>query len=1321
MDKILFSTAFPWINDLAGKLSDIISKLSVTSASICKATGEMVVFVESSEIVTYRNIKKLQDILLKKLSTTGTVSSVEIVPCFDMPDIRPEEFLSLYRDSMDEELFDKSPVITGLIRKARISFFDNSCEIAIENNAVARLRQDEIVSFFQNVLNVRLKRNYSFAVTFYDSEENDDKRRAEELIYEKALERSVKRKSLAAEDRKSKDDPGGISASASASGASGVSKQSAASKSSSYDSSKYRAKKKTPDDPSVFYGRDVEGDAVKICDLVDSLDEIVIRGMIVKTEIKDFREDKKIVNISFTDFTDTIGATIFVKNESFDELNGKLKTNSFIKIKGIAGFDRYRHSLAITSVKGMSVIADFREKRVDKAPVKRVELHAHTMMSEMDSVVDTATFIKTAFKWGHSAVSITDHGVVMAFTEAAHAIDKKKLSEEDQKRFKNFKIIFGMEAYLVDDEPDRIEDSKGHVFEKGPDGKYSDEDLRHMPTYHAIILAKNTLGRINLYRLVSESHIKYFGGKGIGARPRVPKSLFKECREGLLLGSACEAGELYRAIVRGKPYEEIKRIADFYDYYEIQPCGNNAFMIDDEDYPDVESIRDIQNHNRKICELGEKNGKLVVATCDVHFLNPEDEVYRRIIMYSKGFKDADRQAPLYFRTTEEMLDEFAYLGSDKAYEVVVTNTNLISDMIDKISPVRPDKCPPVIEDSDKTLTQICYRKAHSMYGEELPDIVKNRLEKELNAIIKNGYAVMYIIAQKLVWKSVEDGYLVGSRGSVGSSFVATMAGITEVNPLPSHYYCKKCHYSEFDSDICKEYASKSGFDMPDKKCPVCGENLSKDGHNIPFETFLGFNGDKEPDIDLNFSAEYQSKAHDYTEVIFGKGQTFRAGTVGTVADKTAYGYVLKYNEEHDLAQRPDEVERISLGMVGVRRTTGQHPGGIIVLPVGEDINTFTPVNRPANDITSKTITTHFDYHSIDHNLLKLDILGHDDPTMIRCLEDLTGLDAKTIPFDDKNVISLFEDTSALGVSSEDLLGCPLGSLGLPELGTKFVIQMLVDTKPKCFSDMIRISGLSHGTNVWANNTQVLIANGTVTLENAICTRDDIMTYLISMGIESGKSFKIMEAVRKGKKLTPEFEELMRANNVPEWYIWSCNMIEYMFPKAHAAAYVMMAFRVAYFKVYYPLAYYASYFSIRAKAFNYEKMCFGREKLLQIYNSYKKRNDLSNKEKDELDDILLVNEMYCRGIEFAPIDIYTADSKYFKIVGNRLMPALNTIEGMGDNAAEAVMLAAKGGEYLSREDFKNRTKVSNSVIETMERLGLFGDLPESNQFSLFDLM
>ncbi len=849
------------------------------------------------------------------------------------------------------------------------------------------------------------------------------------------------------------------------------------------------------------------------------------------------------------------------------------------------------------------------------------------------------------------------------------------------------------------------------------------EQIKKMRTAHCIVLAKNDLGRINLYRLVSESHIKYYS-----RFPRVPKSLLEEYREGLIIGSACEAGELYDAIVDGRDDSEIMRIANFYDYLEVQPVGNNEFMIrsNKPKYEKINSVKDLQEINRQIVNLGTELKKPVVATCDVHFLDPQDEVYRRIIMANKGFDDADQQAPLFLHTTDEMLEEFSYLGLAKAHEIVVQNTNMIADMCEYIHPVRPDKCPPVIEHSEEDLRRICETRAHEVYGPELPEIVSARLERELNSIIGNGYSVMYIIAQKLVWKSNEDGYLVGSRGSVGSSFAATMAGITEVNPLPPHYRCPNCFYVDFDGPEVKEIIDMglSGVDMPDKICPKCGKPLAKDGFDIPFETFLGFKGDKEPDIDLNFSNEYQSKAHKYTEVIFGEGQTFKAGTVSTLADKNAVGYVLKYFDKRDIRKRRAENERIAKGIEGVKSTTGQHPGGVVVLPNGEDIYSFTPVQHPANKDTD-IVTTHFDYHKIDANLLKLDILGHLDPTMIKRLEDLTGIDATKIPLDDKDVMSLFQSTKALGITPDDIMGTPLGTLGIPEFGTDFAMQMLVEAKPQYFTDLVRIAGLAHGTDVWLGNAQDLILNGTATITTAICTRDDIMVYLIHKGLDPAESFTIMERVRKGVVAKgkcdewPTYKEHMLEHGVPEWYIGSCEKIKYMFPKAHAAAYVMMAWRVAYCKINYPLAYYAAFFSIRAGGFDYEKCCLGKARCEQEIKYYKSLPELSATDKDILIALRLVQEMYARGFEFLPMDLYQSDARYFKIVDGKLLPPFNVISGMGDKAAEQLQIAASQGKFLSQDEIRERGKVSQTILDTMIELGIVKDLPKSNQLSLSD--
>ena len=844
--------------------------------------------------------------------------------------------------------------------------------------------------------------------------------------------------------------------------------------------------------------------------------------------------------------------------------------------------------------------------------------------------------------------------------------------------------------------------------------------IRRKRPYHCILLAQNTTGRVNLYRMISESHLTYFYQK-----PKIPKSLLMKRREGILVGSACVAGELYQALLDERSEERIAQIVKFYDYLEIQPRDNNKFLIASDRYENITSMEDILNINRRIVQLGEQFHKPVVATGDVHFLDPEDEIYRSILQDTMGMND-EEPAPLYLRTTDEMMEEFSYLGPDKCEEVVITNTQSIADRIEVISPVRPDKCPPVIANSDQMLRDICYNKAHSMYGDPLPKIVSDRLEKELGSIIKNGYSVMYIIAQKLVWKSNEDGYLVGSRGSVGSSFVATMAGISEVNSLRPHYYCPKCRYSDFDSPLVMKYVGKCGVDMPDRDCPRCGTKLVKTGFDIPFETFLGFKGDKEPDIDLNFSGEYQAKAHAYTKVIFGHDQTFKAGTIATVADKTAFGYVRGYCERHGLQKRYCEMTRLAEGCTGVRRSTGQHPGGIVVLPVGEEINTFTPVQHPANDMETPIVTTHFDYHKIDHNLLKLDILGHDDPTMIRMLQDITGVDPLQIPLDDPGVMQLFTTTTSLGITPEQDYGIRVGTLGVPEFGTKFVMGMLEETKPSTMSELISISGLSHGTDVWLGNAEELIKNGTCTLSTCIGCRDDIMTYLINKGLDPSESFNIMERVRKGKvakgkvKEWPKWCEDMRAHGVPDWYMGSCEKIKYMFPKGHAAAYVMMALRIAWFKVHKPLAYYCAYYSIRAKAFDYEIMAQGREHLLDVMQQMNARKDeLTPAEEAVLDDALIVREMYARGIEFTPIELGRAKGRHFTIQGDKIMPSYTSIHGMGAAAADQLEEACKQGPFVSKDDIKDRAKVPQTTLDRMQQLGILGDLPDSNQFSLFD--
>lgn len=1502
----LFFEVFPTLK-ITGEMSALLKETEITKVASNSAQNALRIYLESTRLIPKPEIYHIEQEIRQQLFPHKEVA-VKIIEKFNLSSqYTPEKLLAVYRESILEEIRNYSVLLYNLMRCSKMEFDrEDHMILTLEDTIVATERSNELIDILEKIICERCGLKLMIEPQYEKPAENNYLKSADSQI-ETEVAHIVARTAAArtqntdgmeqpaikeaeaqrnAEAAKTEKVPA-VPEKNQTTGAEGTGAVPAAGKNNFSGGKDFKGKSsfqrrdfvKKSDNPDVIYGRDFEEDAIPIETIVGEMGEVVIRGQIMTLDTREIRGEKTIIIMSVTDFTDSIVLKIFTKNENLPELMGDLKKGAFLKIKGVTTIDKFDSELTIGSIVGIKKIPDFTTIRMDNSPLKRVELHCHTKMSDMDGVTDVGNLVKRAYKWGHKALAITDHGNVQAFPIANHALPDDP----------DFKIIYGVEAYLVDDLKDIVENSKNQslqdtyvvfdiettgfsplvnkiieigavkvvkgniterfstfvnpevpipfhienltgikddmvitapviaevmpeflafcdgavmvahnadfdmsfikyncdrlsipydftiadtvamarmllpnlnrfkldtvaralnislenhhravddaactaeIFEKfvkmladrgintldelNAEGHVSKETVMKMPTHHAIILATNDLGRVNLYKLISLSHLDYFH-----QRARIPKSEYLKHKEGLLIGSACEAGELYQAILQGRPQEEIIRLVKFYDYLEIQPLGNNAFMIKDEKAP-ISTMDELKDINRRIVKLGEEFHKPVVATCDVHFMDPEDEVYRRIILAGKGFKDADEQAPLYLRTTEEMLEEFSYLGSEKAKEVVIDNTNMIADMCERISPVRPDKCPPVIENSDQMLRDICYNKAHEMYGEDLPEIVSERLERELKSIIGNGYAVMYIIAQKLVWKSNEDGYLVGSRGSVGSSFAATMSGITEVNPLAPHYYCAHCHYSDFDSPEVKKYGGQSGCDMPDKRCPNCGKPLVKAGFDIPFETFLGFKGNKEPDIDLNFSGDYQSKSHKYTEVIFGAGQTFRAGTIGTLADKTAFGYVKNYYEEHGVHKRNCEIDRIVQGCVGIHRTTGQHPGGIVVLPVGEEIYSFTPIQHPANDMTTDIITTHFEYHSIDHNLLKLDILGHDDPTMIRMLEDLTGIDAQKIPLDDKSVMSLFKNTSALSITPDMLTNCTLGALGIPEFGTDFAMQMLIDADPQSFSHLIRIAGLSHGTDVWLGNAQTLIEEGKATISTAICTRDDIMIYLISMGLDSEESFTIMESVRKGKGLKPEWEEEMTAHGVPDWYIWSCKKIKYMFPKAHAAAYVMMAWRIAYCKVFYPLAYYAAYFSIRATGFSYELMCQGKDKLNYFMRDYEKRKDsLSKKEQDTYKDMRIVQEMYARGYEFWTIDLYKAQASRFQIIDGKLMPALSTIDGLGEKAAEAVVEAAKDGPFLSKDDFRQRTKVSKTVIDLMGDLGLFGDLPESNQLSLFD--
>ena len=1491
MEKDFFDV-FPNLK-LNDGLTELLEMSVVTKVSCNPEKTRIRVYIKSDRWIHKKHILELEK-QIEWQCFSGLNVSVTVIERFYLSGQHtPENFMEVYRPSMELELRNYNMLEYNLFKQAQITFPDtHSMNMILPDSVIAREKSEILVEYFHKVFCERCGMDLKVELKFVERPESKYRKNAELQIQQEvanvvknAMHAKADSPKDAEENQQTKEKEKKKETTEKSHTGKNPGKDRHASDKQSQRGGFGSFRKDS--NPDVIYGRDFEGEAIPLESITGEMGEVIIRGRVMEVETREIRNEKTILIYPVTDFTDSIVVKMFLRNEQVPEVTEHIKKGAFLKLRGVTTIDRFDSELTIGSVTGIKKIADFTHTRVDTSPQKRVELHCHTKMSDMDGVTDAKALVKRAYEWGHAAIAITDHGVVQSFPEANHCFDAwGGCVPKDS----DFKVLYGMEAYLVDDLKGMVTNGKGQpmdgrfvvfdiettgfspltckiieigavrvengritdrfstfvnpkvpipfrieqltsindsmvmdaptiaevlpafldfcrdavmvahnadfdmsfimencrqqgfsdeftyvdtvgmarfllpalnrfkldtvakavgvplqnhhravddaactadifvkfvqmlaerdiydVDELNRQGAVSVDTVKKLPTYHAIILARNETGRVNLYKLVSKSHLKYYH-----RRPRVPKSVFLEHREGLLIGSACEAGELYQALLRNAPEQEIARLVSFYDYLEIQPLGNNKFMIADEKNDTVNSMEDLKELNRKIVKLGEQFQKPVVATCDVHFMDPQDEIYRRIIMAGNGFSDADEQAPLYLRTTEEMLEEFSYLGSEKAEEVVITNTNKIADMIEKISPIHPDKFPPVIENSDQDLKDICFKKAHEIYGEELPSIVEDRLNKELHSIISNGYAVMYIIAQKLVWKSNEDGYLVGSRGSVGSSLAATMAGITEVNPLPPHYICPECKYSDFDSPEVKKYAGMAGCDMPDKKCPRCGHEMKKEGFDIPFETFLGFKGDKEPDIDLNFSGEYQGQAHRYTEVIFGKGQTFKAGTIGTLAEKTAFGYVKNYFEERGQHKRYCEINRIVQGCTGIRRTTGQHPGGIIVLPKGEEIEKFTPVQHPANDVNSDIITTHFDYHSIDGNLLKLDILGHDDPTMIRMLEDLTGISAKTVPLDQKDVMSLFASTKALKITPEDIGGCKLGCLGIPEFGTDFAMQMLIDTKPKYFSDLVRIAGLSHGTDVWLGNAQVLIQEGKATISTAICTRDDIMIYLIGKGVESGLAFTIMESVRKGKGLRDEWIEEMKAHDVPDWYIWSCKLIKYMFPKAHAAAYVMMAYRIAWYKVFQPLAYYAAFFSIRATSFSYELMCMGRERLEYYMEEIRKKGDAATKkEQDTLKDMRIVQEMYARGFDFVPIDLYKADAHRFQIVGDKLMPALDTIDGLGEKAAEAVVEAAKEGKFLSKDDFRMRTKVSKTVIDLMDDLKLFGDIPNSNQMSLFD--
>lgn len=1054
-------------------------------------------------------------------------------------------------------------------------------------------------------------------------------------------------------------------------------------------------------DSGLIYGDPFKGKPRSLSDLTEEENKVVVEGIFVKYMDKDgvlqafnekiLRTKRVLLIFSLADATGGIYVKFMFENiEESIALKNKLKPGMRLRILGNVAPDKFSFNDMVLTPKSIQVLDVL--VRQDNAPIKRVELHCHTKMSKLDGITDMEALVDTAIKFGHKALAITDHGVVQAFPTCFNAAKGSDL-----------KLIFGCEGYLVtNEEGDILRDRLPHT------GK--------IRSHHIILLAKNEIGLRNLYQLITLSHLTYLLGNGKRARPTMPREIIEEHHEGLIIGSACEIGELYQAVEHGASDAELEKIAAFYDYLEIQPIGNNMFLNRNGTF----TIEQLQANNKRIYDLGKRMHKLVVGTCDAHFLNPEDSKIRAILQFNQGYSDYDQQAPLYFRNTEEMLKEFAYLGEEAAYEVCVTNTNLIADQVEKFNPV-PDETQlyaPNISGAEQIITDCSYARAKELYGDDLPEIVDLRLKQELNSIIPHGYAVLYLIALKLVKKSLDDGYLVGSRGSVGSSFVATMTNITEVNPLVPHYRCPKCKHSEFFTN--NEY--DSGFDMPEKECPNCGTPMVRDGHNIPFAVFMGFKGDKVPDIDLNFSGDYQPTAHKYTEELFGRDNVCRAGTISTVATKTAWGYVKKYFDEKNLKVHPAFIYSFISGLAGVKSTTGQHPGGIMVIPRNLDIHYITPMNYPADDRSKGVITTHYDYHKINDRLVKLDILGHDDPTVIKMLEELTGLNAREIPIGDKETMSIFSSPDILGVTPEQI-GADVGTYGIPECGTQFTRGMIKDLKPEKFSELVRVSGYSHGTDVWLNNAQDLIREGVSKFET-ISTRDDVMTSLIAKGVEPSMAFKVMEFVRKGKAakkgLEPAMKEAMLQAGIKDWYLKSCEKVKYLFPKAHAVAYVLMAYRIAYCKVHYPSAYYAAYFTVRAPDFDASYLIHGKDHIKSfIKNVYDQGFNASATDKSAVTYLELVVEMLERGLTIDPIDLYKSKADKFTVTETGIRIPLSALSGVGKTAAQSIVQARSNGvPFISKEDLRNRSKIGQSVIDKMSAYGMLNNLPDTDQINLF---
>lgn len=1212
-------------------------------------------------VMPFSDVEKIQAIA--KSEVEG-IEKIELHFLYENVIQTPKEIIGLFIEHMIHIVNGSYAPITKTIFPEKFQFQDGKLTISALGETSVELLNRQVASKFQQLL----KQEFSIdaQVSFENNEEIYKKAHQEIEEKEKRDEEETRKRRAHAAQNKPKDSASSVPSFGGGGGAPWGEKKQWARKKDAYE----------PVSGNRIMGKAIFGDSTPLTEVTVESGQVVVEGVLFKKTERTIKSGSKLITLLITDKRTSLCVKFFAPEQKWIDIDTHLSNGDIVKIQGEAEWDTFDNVL---TVKAKSIEKGEKQLRQDNSPEKRVELHVHTKMSAMDGLNDVKSLVKTAESWGHKAIAITDHGVVQAFPDASHA-------------GKDIKILYGVEGYLLDDR-DCV----------NPDGTI---DYKKKPTNHVIILAKNRVGLKNLYKLVSYSHLQYFYKK-----PRMPKSVIQAHREGLIIGSACEAGEIYQAILRGEGPEELKVLTEFYDYLEIQPLINNQFLINNGRIKDKEQLMDI---NREIIALGQQYDKPVVATCDSHYFDEEEALYRKILMAGQGFKDVEGDKGLYFRTTEEMLAEFSYLGEEMAHKVVIEAPNAIADSIEAMMPVPEGKFPPTIDRSDEILREKCEKRVVDMYGDPVPPEIRARLDKELNSIINNGYSVMYMAAEMLVQKSLSDGYLVGSRGSVGSSFVATMSGITEVNPLEPHYLCPKCKHLEWGDK--EKY--DCGVDMPVKNCPVCGTQYDQEGFSIPFETFLGFEADKEPDIDLNFAGEYQGTAHKFVDEIFGAENVYKAGTIGTIQGKTAYGYVMKYFEERELPINKFEADRLTGCCEGVRRTSGQHPGGIIIVPKGHEIYEFCPVQHPANDVNSDIVTTHFDYHSIDQNLLKLDILGHDVPSMIRQLQDMTGVDPLKVPLKDERVNSIFNGIEGLDIKDPDY-SFTHGSYGIPEFGTSFTRKMLDDTQPDKFADLVRISGFSHGTDVWLNNAQELIVSGTATMNDAISTRDDIMNYLRLKGLPNKDAFTIMEKVRKGKGLTQEQEDLMREHQVPDWYIGSCKKIKYMFPRAHAVAYVMMSYRIAYYKVYYPPEFYAVYFTTKAADFDEKTILRGslavQEKMNDIIS---KGNNASKKEEAEMTVLEVAYEMYARGYGFAPARLGVSDGTKFTTKDGKVVLPFVAVSGVGETAAKALFDEYQIRPYETVDEIRDRAKINKTAIEELREHGVLDGLPETDQLSLF---